>query len=126
MQTLTYGFKKPVDGDSADTWMTALEDNVTRVDGHSHNGVDSPLLDATAIAKFETTVAHASWSSQGGGMYRQTITVPAAVLEFDDYDIFIFDTSTKERIFTTVTRVSATTYYIYVNDNSLDLTVKYG
>lgn len=126
METTVYGYSVMEAGDLATAWMPAIAANFSRISAHDHDGVDSVLLTASSITKFSSTVLAVGWVSQGSGMYRQLITVPAAVLEFNSYDIFIYITSTGERIFPTVIRVSATTYYIYVNDNTLALTVKYG
>ena len=125
MITLSYGYKKPEAGDLASVWMTALTDNVTRMNGHSHDGSDSTLLTPAAVTKFSSTVSSASWGSLGGGNYSQTVTVPAQVTEINNYDVMVYVTSTGERIFPRIIRASATTYTIYVNDNSLNLTVKY-
>jgi hypothetical protein len=123
-QTLTYGFKKPEAGDLASVWMQALSDNVTRQDGHSHNGTDSTLLTPAAITKYSSTVSSGSWSGSAGS-YTQTVTVPAGITELNNYDVMVYVTSTGERLFPGITRASATTYTISVNDNTLNLTVKY-
>lgn len=123
--TLTYGFKRPEAGDLASTWMANLSDNVTRQDGHSHNGTDSPLLAPAAITKYSSTISSGSWSSAGSGYYTQTITVPAGITEINNYSIYFYITSTGERIFPGVVRASATTYTVTVLDNSLALTAKY-
>lgn len=125
MNTLTYGQKIPESGDLASVWMGGIEDNFTRLDAHDHDGVDSPLLTPASVTKYSSTVSSGSWSSAGGGMYTQTITVPASITEFNSSDIYIYITSTGERIFPGIVRASATTYTITVNDNSLALTVKY-
>lgn len=128
METTVYGYKIPEAGDiaaGASGWMTAIEDNFERVSDHDHDGTDSVALTPAATTAFSSTVSSGSWSSQGAGMYRQTITVPAALLEFNNYIPSVYITSTGERIYPTLTRVTATTYYIYVNDNTLALTVKY-
>ena len=125
METTVYGYSIMEAGDLAPVWMPAIAANFERLSDHDHDGSDSPLLTASSVAKHSSTVLAVNWVSQGGGMYRQLVTVPAAVLEFNSYDIYIY-TSTGERIYPTVIRVSATTFYIYVNDNTLALTVKYG
>lgn len=123
--TTAYGYKVPAAGDLASVWMPNEEDNWTRISGHAHDGVDSKLLVPTAITKFTTVIASADWGSPTAGEYTQTITVPAGITELNSYNIFVYITSTGERIFPYIIRQSATTYTITVNDNSLALTVTY-
>ena len=125
MQTLTYGYKRPDSGDKGTTLFTALADNITRVDGHSHNGVDSPFLTAQAITGVPQTIAAGSWVSNGPtGFYRQLVTLPAG-FDFDTVQIS-FRTSGGEYVFPQVERVSTTQYYIYTIDNSVAFVAVYG
>lgn len=125
MQTLTYGFKLPEINDSGDALWTALEDNITRVDGHNHDGVDSPLLTAQSITGVTQTIASGSWSASGAtGHYRQQITVPSG-FDFDTVQIG-FRTSAGAVIFPTVEKVSDTQYYVYTTDNTQTFTAVYG
>jgi hypothetical protein len=126
METTSYGYGIPEALDLASVWMQALADNWERISDHDHDGVDSPALTAAALSKFTSTITSGSWSAGSGGMYSQTITVPAAVLEFNSFDIYVYVTSTGERIYPGIVRASATTWTITVNDNSLNLTAKYG
>lgn len=50
MTTLTYGFKRPATGDQGSVWFPAMEDNITRLDAHDHDGTDSAQLTNSAIA----------------------------------------------------------------------------
>ena len=48
VQTTTYGYKNPSIGDfskgATQGWMASMNFNITRLDGHSHNGIDSVQL----------------------------------------------------------------------------------
>jgi hypothetical protein len=117
MQVLSYGYKLPEDNDEGDTVFSALEDNITRVNGHSHDGSDSARLTVGT-----QTISSGSWSSSGTG-YRQLVTVPNSQ-NFDDVGIQ-FRLSTGDVVYPTVEKVSATTYYVYTNDNTVDYTAVY-
>lgn len=124
--TTAYGYKIMEEGDPALTWMDDTEDNWNRMSAHDHDGTDSTLLTPNAITKYSSTISGSAWGSDlGGGMYKQTITVPAGISEFNSFDVMVYITSTGERIFPRFIRTSATTYEIYSNDSSLACTVKY-
>jgi hypothetical protein len=125
MITLTYGFKKPQTGDSGASLFTALEDNITRVDGHTHDGVDSAALPAQSIIGVPQTISNADWVAHGAaGHYRQQVTVPSG-FDFDNVQIS-FRTSAGAYIHPTVEKVSDTQYYIYCTNNAIDIVAVYG
>lgn len=131
METLTYGRKKPETGDPGSTWFPALEDNIDLDDAHNHNGVNSPSLTPIAITKFTSSIASADWSSDGNGNYSKVVTVPSgistATAPFNDvstYELFFLDVN-GDRIHPTVERETSTTFTVRVNDNTLDLIIRY-
>ena len=125
MITLTYGFKLPETGDSGAALFTALEDNITRVDGHTHDGVDSPTLPPQSIVGVTQTISSASWVASGAtGHYRQQVTVPAG-FDFDGVQIS-FRTAAGSYIHPTVEKVSDTQYYVYTTNNAINFTACYG
>jgi hypothetical protein len=126
MIVLTYGFKLPEAGDRGNTLFQALEDNITRVDGHTHDGVDSPLLTATAFVGIPQTILAANWVTYGGpaGHYRQLVTMSPGFF-FDTCQIS-FRTTAGAYIYPTVERVSSTTYYVYSTDNTVNFVAVYG
>lgn len=44
MDVLSYGYKKPQDGDTGDVFFPAIEDNIQRVNDHTHDGVNSAFI----------------------------------------------------------------------------------
>jgi hypothetical protein len=125
VQTLTYGFKLPSTGDSGDALWTALEDNITRVDGHSHNGTDSPSLTAQSVVASTATITNVGWVASGAtGHYRQSVTLPAG-FDFDTVQIG-FRTTGGAQIHPTVERISDTQYYVYTTDNTISYVAVYG
>ena len=75
--TLSYGFEKPATGDKGSIFWPILEDNIQRTNDHTHNGSNSAKISASASTAVVQTVTSAGWSGVGGGLYRQTVTLPA-------------------------------------------------
>lgn len=120
MNTLTYGYKKPVNPDTGDIFFPALENDIQQLNDHAHNGTDSaPLATQTA------TINSGSWAAAAGlsGVYSQTVTLPAG-LSYDVCDIWM-KLTTGERVYATITRVSATQYKVFTTDNTLNFTAYY-
>ena len=126
--TTTYGYKLPSTGERG-TWWTNLTDNFSRLDSHSHNGIDSPLLPTTSLAKTTQTILSANWSAVSGqpGTYSQTVTVPAG---YDMASIaikFYFSGGSQDgaEVIPSIEKVSATSFKIYINDNTQTLKAIY-
>lgn len=125
MITTTYGYKVPETGDSGTSLFTALEDNITRLDAHNHDGVDSPTLTAQAIVGVTQTISSGAWVANGPtGHYRQAVTV-ASGFDFDTVGIS-FRTAAGAVIYPTVERISDTQFYVYTIDNTQTWTAIYG
>jgi hypothetical protein len=121
--TLSYGFVKPQNGDKGSTFFPALADNVQKTNDHTHNGTDSAKLSGPVSANVATqSVPSGSWADQGNGTYRQLVTLSS--LQYDNINIS-FKTSAGHQVYPTVEKVSATTYYVYTNDNTLTYTAVY-
>lgn len=126
MLTLSYGYKKPQSGDRGNSFFTAMEDNIQRLNDHTHNGTDSAPLPAQSILGVSSNILAANWVAYGGptGFYRQLVTVPAG-FDFDTVGIS-FRLATGDYIFPTIERVSDLTYYVYTIDNTLSYQAVYG
>ena len=124
MITLSYGYKKPEDGDRGSTLFTALEDNIQRLNDHTHNGTNSAPLTAASLQGVPATALAVNWVAFGPtGHYRQLLTLPAG-FNFDTVHISV--RCADDYVYPTIERVSATTFYIYTIDNTLPFTVVYG
>jgi hypothetical protein len=123
--TLSYGYVRPVTGDGGSAVFTNLENNITQLNDHNHNGTNSTQLSATAIVASVQTIALASWVASGAtGHYRQSITLPAGF----DYDTVAlsFRTTGGAVIYPTVERISDTQCYVYTTDNTIDFIMVVG
>lgn len=128
MQTTTYGYKKPQQGDRAkgsSGWYAAINYNTDRLDGHNHDGSNSASLSISAIAALTATVSAGSWSVSGNG-YVQTVTVPAGITEVNNYSVKFVATApagiASEVVYLQYKRLTATTIRVYSNDNTLAAT----
>ena len=125
MLTLSYGFKKPQTGDNGSVFFPALEDDIQQLNDHTHNGTNSSKITIGALTQTTQTIAAGSWGAVTGG-FRQLVTIPGS-LQFDDV-VISFRDSTSGNYYDglTVEKVSGTTYYVYINDNSITLKAYYG
>jgi len=120
MLILSKGYKLPQTPDTGDVVFPALQFNIQRLNDHTHDGVNSQLL-----ASANTPILSGNWVAApiGGGVFRQTVTMPAGY-SYDQASIW-FKLSTGEFVYPSVERISATQYWIYTNDNSLNYTAYY-
>jgi len=124
MLTLSYGFKKPQTGDKGSVWFPALEDNFQQLNDHSHNGLDSAKLSSSSVIASVQVVTAAGWAAEGGGTYKQNVTMTTGLV-FDDYDIACYDNVTGEKLYLTIDKTAASAFDVYINDNTVNLRVKY-
>lgn len=131
MTLTTYGYRMPESGDKAkgtSGWFASYEFNVTRWDGHNHDGANSALLTFASISPFTGTILAANWVVDGAG-YKQTITVPAGVTEINNYNVKFIASAGTAPVGTTLylgyKRVTATTYEVYCNDVTTACTALY-
>lgn len=122
--TLTYGYKLPQDGDKGSTWFPDLAFDISRLNDHSHDGLNSAPISSINITSTTQALVSGSWVATANGIYRQLVTVPSGKT-YDNSVIIFRNTSTKSQMFLGVEKVSATTYYVYINDNSVDVTAYY-
>lgn len=123
--TLSKGYKLPVKGER--NWWGTLTDNWTRMNGHSHDGLDSALVLSSNISKVTSDISSASWGSATDGIYTQRITFPTGIT-FPKVAIRVYATTggvVTDEVFPKIVRFSDTQFDISVNDNSLDLKVVY-
>ena len=126
MTPTTYGYKNPDNGDTSKGalgWMAAWLFNWTRIDGHSHNGIDSALLSTASFATPSVTAPNASWIVSGSG-YKQTVTTPALVGDVNNFVLkFVIASGalTGQSIYLQYNRLTPTTFDLLCNDNTIDI-----
>lgn len=127
MLTLSYGYKQPQSGDTGSTLWQALEDDISRLNGHTHNGTDSAHLPVQNFTTTKQLILAAAWAGFGGptGHYRQAVAIPAG-FTFDDFSVDFRDTATGRKLYMGVTKIDNTSFYLYSIDNTLAVTAVYG
>lgn len=126
MLTLSNGFKKPETGDKGRTVFDAIGDNFTQLNSHTHNGVDSEPIAASAITKGTVAVDATSWVSHAdSGLYRKSFTFPGTHTHGSAAIRCFFDGGTFDGLecFPTIEKINSTTAYIYslVDDQAFSL-----
>jgi hypothetical protein len=119
MNTLSYGYKQPNNTDTGDVIFPAMNANIAQLNGHNHDGQTSALVFNRTQA-----ISPAGWVIAGGGSFTQDVVMPAGYLY--DERIIQIRLSTGEPFYPTITRLSATSYRVTVNDNTLGLVAMYG
>ena len=115
--TLSYGYIQPQNGDKGSTWFPALNDNISQLNDHVHDGITSALIPSTSIINGSVTILPASWVLDVTGRYKQDVTVPAGY-NMSDFSI-TFYLSTGEILVPSITKLSSTTFRIFTCDNTL-------
>jgi len=125
MDTLSYGYEKPENGDKGSVFFPALANNIQKTNDHTHNGSNSARLVGPTSATVATqTINSASWVDQGNGTYRQIVTMTSPYL-YSEVNIQIKH-ATHGIVYADIKPHADTNkYYIYVNDNTLTLTAVY-
>lgn len=127
MITLSFGYKKPEAGDRGAPLFLALETNIQRLNDHTHDGINSSPLPAQSVLGVLQSLPSTNWVTYVGappGFYRQLVTVAPGFL-YDNVQIGI-RLSSGDSIYPTVEKISNSQYYIYTNDNTLNLVAIYG
>lgn len=124
MITLSYGYKKPEAGDRGSVFFPAMEDNIQRLNDHSHNGIDSAPLSATSFASGSVTALAAGWALVYSGKYKQTKSTPPG-FTMDSYNITCRDTATGNIIYPTIDKITATSFDIYSPSNTANIEVQF-
>jgi hypothetical protein len=66
--------------------MAQLNFDIIRLDGHTHDGINSSLLPLSSFPPYTVSAPAASWVLNSSG-YSQVVTVPAGVTEFNLYEL---------------------------------------
>jgi len=127
MQTLSFGFKKPEDGDKGNIFFPALEDNIQQLNDHDHNGTNSKKIPSSSVEAVTETILAANWIEiTPDNLWQQQITVPSGIDLTKTALHFTGSVSGDKFNITPIVRIiTATVYYVQVNDPALELIVHY-
>ena len=124
METLAYGFLKPQNGDKGQQLFDDLADNVQQTNDHTHDGINSAKVNVSAITKQSQLLVNTNWVSPVGGVYNQVVSMVVGLL-FDSSTITIRETSTGKLMPLLYEKVDSTSFRVYCNDATKDLTILY-
>lgn len=123
--TESFGFINPDSGDNVQVWQDAINSTISQLNDHTHDDIDSSTISPASITKFTTAILSGAWVSDGGGNFSQVVSAPAQVTEVNDFYIKMHETPTGDVLYPSVERVTAGSYRVRVNNNSLDITAVY-
>lgn len=113
MIILSNGYKLPETGDFGDIWFVALEDNITRVNAHNHDGVNSEVISSVSISATVDTVLTASFSASGN-RFVASVTIPSGG-EVDTTNVSFRDPTTKDKIYLEIEKTSVSQFNVYTH-----------
>lgn len=128
--TLSYGYKKPADGETGATFYPDLNTNAQLANDHVHDGVTGTRLNSSTSQKTYTILSAANWVSAGNGLYYQYISY---VGDFNASTnppciTFYFHSGTYAGSQVALTVEAGTSNQqgkVYINDNTQSLKVVY-
>lgn len=124
-QTLSFGFIIPENGDPARVWQPAIVSSLTQLNSHNHDGVNSAQINPASITKLQTSIVSGAWVNDGNGNYSQVVNLPPAITEVNNYFIKIHNADNGDFLFLSIERVTAGSFRVRVNDNTLNLVATY-
>jgi len=126
MNTLLYGMQIPSTGDKGSVFFPAIEDNFTQLDAHTHDGLTSSKLATTSITHNTQALLAGGWLPVAGhtGLYYQLVTMPGGITYAAQRMIFT-NTTTGDQLLLSAEKVTAGSYNVFINDNSLNVTALY-
>lgn len=113
-QTLSNGYKVPDNGDFGDSWFPDMEDNIQRLNDHTHNGTDSNKLPSTSVSAVSASISVSDFALQPDGRFRAITSIPAGGV-FDELQVIYRDPSTKEQMYLSYEKLSTNQFYTYIN-----------
>ena len=126
--TLSKGYRKPDTGDRGSSFYPDLAANIDLSNSHNHNGTNGEKVNVKDLTVTSQTLASGDWGADlGGSTYRQLVTLPTGMTFNDMIPKFQVSGGGDDGtvIHPTVVKVSATTYYAYVNDNAISVLITY-
>jgi hypothetical protein len=121
--TLTYGRKRPADGDRGSSFWDSLKDNITLDDAHDHDGTDSPALYTKGITPGTSAVTNSGWTADGAWYYK-TVTMPTG-WTWGSCQMSFFLNSDGNQIHPYTVKVNSTSYKLYMPVSNYAVDVLY-
>jgi hypothetical protein len=119
--TLSYGYKKPENGDKGDVFFPDLEFDIQRLNDHTHNGVNSANIPTTSISSVKQPLPSANWLLESAGKWYQELTLPNDA-NYSDVFIMVKNSAGDQMFLDIKAGTSSKKYKVYSNDNNLTAT----
>ena len=113
MIVLSNGYKLPETGDFGNIWFPAIEDNIQRLNDHTHDGSNSEKLPSTSVEGVVLSLLSGAFSVSGNE-FMAVVTIPAAA-SVDTQGIIFRDPTTKETIYLRIVKISVTQFEVYTS-----------
>lgn len=108
------GYKLPETGDFGDIWFPALEDNITRVNSHNHDGNNSEKIISTSMEAVVQSVLSGSFTPSGDE-FVSLVTLAGGLVDVDKKHVVFRDPTTKEPISMRYEKFSTSQINIYTH-----------
>ena len=115
MIILGNGYKLPETGDFGDDWFPALEDNIQRLNDHSHDGVDSEILTTSSTKCVVQSIASGDFAPSGNEFVAAGVNLVGGNVDVDTKTVQFRDPTTKEPIYLRYEKASQTTIDVYTS-----------
>lgn len=115
MIILSNGYKLPETGDFGDVWFPALEDNIQRINDHTHNGTDSEKITTISTESVVQTISSGDFAPSGDEFVAANITLAGGAVDVDKKTVQFRDPTTKEPVYLRYEKASQTEIDVYTN-----------
>ena len=123
MEVLSYGFKRPNNLDRGSIFFDALRDNITLMNNHTHNGLNSAAIPVDSFAKFTASVTNSGWTANGDGTFKKTVTMPGSFVWTGTHTqtYGVAGTYADQIIYPKMVKLTPTTFevHLFVNNQAL-------
>jgi hypothetical protein len=104
-----------------------IEGFFERMANHSHTGADSKSISLNFTKEVQSLLigTNLSWVAQSNGSYRAQVTLPVVATNDNMRRFFYEDGGNYIEFFPTQEPIDATNYYIFSNDNTINVRVVY-
>jgi hypothetical protein len=119
MIILSYLFKKPTTGDRGNILFQALEDNIQKLNDHTHNGTNSSKLAGSSITADITVTNLIPDVNEGEGTWSKLVNLPSGYTYDGQRIQFRLNASPFEYVYPKFEWISASQIKYYTNDTTV-------
>ncbi len=130
-ENLTNGaYQKPSPKDQGSDVYDTLEIYMERMANHTHSGSDSQQISLNFTKEFQdlTVGVDLTWTDLGDSNYRATIAIPAVATYDGNLRQFLYKPNAGgnyKEFKPSVEKIDDNNFYVFANDNTIDLRIVY-